>query len=216
MLNSAKPYLITGKNTNTNLSSIHSPPPPPPELTDVRFSSVPYYWKPPRSGTPTLLGESTNINNTIKWCLLKPRANNLMYLCCLTQENYPGLSKKTKDKLPLAKSKSRQTTAARLALCARPYFSVFFPPAFVKSQMAQVARLRILERGVLGLSSLSCWSFVVVFPFFFFQNEDFENSKSFHRVAEGEFNTNKSLLKEDFNTNKTLVKGENYTPLNSP
>ena len=43
-----------------------------------------------------------------------------------------------------------------------------------------------------------------------------KNSKSFHRVAKGEFNTNKSLLKEDFNTNKTLLKGENYTPLNSP
>ena len=34
-----------------------------------------------------------------------------------------------------------QTTAARLALCARPYFSVFFPPSFVESQMAQVDRL---------------------------------------------------------------------------
>ena len=31
---------------------------------------------------------------------LKPRAKNLMYLYCLTQENYPGLSKETKDKLP--------------------------------------------------------------------------------------------------------------------
>ena len=39
---------------------------------------------------------------------------------------------------------------------------------------------------------------------------------SFHRVAEGEFNTNKTLLKGAFNTNKTLLKGENYTPLNSP
>ena len=29
-----------------------------------------------------------------------------MYLYCLTQENYPGLSKKTKDKLALAKSKT--------------------------------------------------------------------------------------------------------------
>ena len=37
---------------------------------------------------------------------LKPRAKNLMYLYCLTQENYPGLSKKTKGKLPLAKSKT--------------------------------------------------------------------------------------------------------------
>ena len=35
-------------------------------------------------------------------------------------------------------------------------------------------------------------------------------------MAEGEFNTNKPLLKGAFNTNKTLLKGENYTPLNSP
>ena len=35
-------------------------------------------------------------------------------------------------------------------------------------------------------------------------------------MAEGEFNTNKTLLKGAFNTNKTLLKGENYTPLNSP
>ena len=63
----------------------------------------------------------------------------------------------------------RQTTAARLALCARPYFSVFFPPAFVESQMAQVDRLRILERGVLGSSSLCGGSFVAVFIFFFFK-----------------------------------------------
>ena len=27
----------------------------------------------------------------------------------------------------------------------------------------------------------------MVFTFFFFQSEDLENSKSFHRVAEGEF-----------------------------
>ena len=42
---------------------------------------------------------------------LKPRAKNLMYLYCLTQENYPGLPKKTKDKLPLAKSKTARSTA---------------------------------------------------------------------------------------------------------
>ena len=34
-----------------------------------------------------------------------------MYLYCLTQENYPGLSKKTKEKLPLAKSKTTRSTA---------------------------------------------------------------------------------------------------------
>ena len=97
-----------------------------------------------------------------------------MYLYCLTQENYPGLPKKPKDNwLPWAKSKNRQVrgqiTAARLALCARPYFSVFFPPAFVKSQMAQVDRLGILERWVLGSSALCRRSFFAVFTFFPFR-----------------------------------------------
>ena len=55
MLSSAKPYLITGKNTNTNFFSNCNTHPPPPALTNVRFSSVPYYWRPQRSGTPTLL-----------------------------------------------------------------------------------------------------------------------------------------------------------------
>ena len=63
----------------------------------------------------------------------------------------------------------RQTTAARLALSAHPYFSVFFPPVFVESQMAQVDRLRSLEIGVLGSSSLCSGSFVAVFTFFFFK-----------------------------------------------
>ena len=96
-----------------------------------------------------------------------------MYLYCLTQENYPGLSKKTKDKLPLAKSKTARSTARPPLLgwrCALVrIFSVFFPPAFVESQMAQVDRLRILERGVLGSSSLCGGSFVAVFIFFFFK-----------------------------------------------
>ena len=74
-----------------------------------------------------------------------------------------------------------QTTAAWLALRARPYFSVFFAPNFVKSQMAHVDRLRFSERGVLGSSSLCCESFVVAFPFFPFQG-----------VVEGEFNTNET------------------------
>ena len=104
---------------------------------------------------------------------LKLKVKNLMYLNCLTQENYPG-----QQKINYTVSEEqdrqvrRQTTAARLALCARPYFSVFFPPAFVESQMAQVDRLRILERGVLGSSSRCCGPFVVVFTFFSFQSED--------------------------------------------
>ena len=56
MHNFAKPYHITGKNTSTNLFSTCNTHPPPPALTKLRFSSVPYFWKPPRSGTPTLLG----------------------------------------------------------------------------------------------------------------------------------------------------------------
>ena len=103
-----------------------------------------------------------------------------MYLYDLTQENYRGLSKKTITTLSEKQDRQvrRQTTAARPALCACPNFSVFFPSAFVESQMAQVDRLRILERGVLGsrrgvLGSSSLWggSFVVFF-IFFFQSED--------------------------------------------
>ena len=44
--------------------------------------------------------------------------------------------------------------------------------------MAQVDRLRILERGVLGSSSLSSGSFVVVFTFSF-QSEDLEKFQFF-------------------------------------
>ena len=60
----------------------------------------------------------------------------------------------------------RQTTASRQALCARSYWSVLFPPAFVELQMPQVGSLRVLQRGVLSSSSLCCRSFVVVFTFF--------------------------------------------------
>ena len=52
-----------------------------------------------------------------------------------------------------------QTTAAPRAFCARSYFHVFFPPPFVESQMAQVDRLRILERVVFS----SCPYVLVVF-----------------------------------------------------
>ena len=37
---------------------------------------------------------------------LKKLQTSIKNLNCLTQENYPGLSKKTKDKLPLTKSKT--------------------------------------------------------------------------------------------------------------
>ena len=60
-----------------------------------------------------------------------------------------------------------QTTVVRLALCARTYFSVFFSPAFIESPMAQVDRLRSLERGVLGSSSLCGGSLVAVLTFSF-------------------------------------------------
>ena len=47
--------------------------------------------------------------------------------------------------------------------------------------MAQVDRLRILERGVLGSSSLCGGSFVAVFFFFFFafSSEDLEKFEVF-------------------------------------
>ena len=63
----------------------------------------------------------------------------------------------------------RSTAATRVVQCTCMYFSVFFPPAFVESQMAQMDRLRILERVVLGSSSLCCRPFVAVFTFFPFK-----------------------------------------------
>ena len=40
---------------------------------------------------------------------------------------------------------NHRCSASAVRMCARPYFSVFFPPAFVESQMAQVDRLRSLH-----------------------------------------------------------------------
>ena len=94
-----------------------------------------------------------------------------MYLHCLTHARELSRPfKENKGYTTVSEEQDHQvrrwTTAGLLALCARPYFGVFFPPAFVESQMAQVDRLRILERGVLGSSSLCCGFFVVVFTFF--------------------------------------------------
>ena len=72
MLNSAKPYLITRTPIQTFLPFVTLIPPPPSALTNVRFSSVPYYWKPPaviRDSNP--VGESTNINNN-NFCQISP------------------------------------------------------------------------------------------------------------------------------------------------
>ena len=71
--------------------------------------------------------------------------------------------------------------------------------------MAQVDRHIILQRGVLGSSSLCGGSFVAVLTFFPFLSEVVEKFEVFPPTGEGVFNTNKTLLKE-----------ENYTPLNSP
>ena len=80
--------------------------------------------------------------------------------------------------------------------------------------MAQVDRLGILERGVLSSSSLCCGSFVTCgLHFFPFKVRTSKNSNSFHRVAKGEFNTNRTLLKEDFNTNKTLLERRELYPV---
>ena len=65
MLNSAKPYLITGKNTSTNLSSIcNTHPPPPPASTNVRFFLCSLLLETPAIRASNPVGDSTNINNT--------------------------------------------------------------------------------------------------------------------------------------------------------
>ena len=52
---------------------------------------------------------------------------------------------------------------------------------------------------------------------FFLSKWGLRKIRSLSRVAKGEFNTNKTLLKENFNTIKILLnKWENYTPLKSP
>ena len=78
--------------------------------------------------------------------------------------------------------------------------------------MAQMDRLRILERGLLGSSSLCCG-----LHFFPFKVRTSKNSKSFHRVAKGEFLTQiKLFLKKTLTQIELFLRGENYTPLNSP
>ena len=47
---------------------------------------------------------------------LKKLQTCIKNLNCLTQENYPGLSKKSKDKLPLAKSKTARSLSLSLSL----------------------------------------------------------------------------------------------------
>ena len=132
-----------------------------------------------------------------------------MYLYCLTQGNYPGLSKKTKDILPLAKSKIARSAARPLLLgwrCALVRILVFSFhllsssrrwPRWIQTQDSwargsrfKLALLRILCCGL---------------HFFPFKMGTLKNSKSFHRVVKGEFSTN-----------STLLKGELYPVIPSP
>ena len=139
-----------------------------------------------------------------------------MYLYCLTQENYLGLSKKTKDKLPLAKSKTARSAARPPLLgwrCALVRILVFSFHLLSSSRRW----LRGIDSGFLSegfevqahsVADPLLWSSLVPFKV-----RTSKNSKSFHRVAKGEFNTNKTLLKEDFSTNKTLLKRRELYPV---
>ena len=108
-----------------------------------------------------------------------------MYLYCLTQENYPGLSKKTKDKLPLAKSKTARSTARPPLLgwrCALVRILVFSFHLLSSSRRW----LRWIDSGFLSegfsVQARSVADPLLQCSFFSFSSED-----SFHRVAEGEF-----------------------------
>ena len=94
-----------------------------------------------------------------------------MYLYCLTQENYPGLSKKTKDKLPLEKSKTARSTARPPLLgwrCALVRILVFSFHLLSSSRRW----LRWIDSGFLSARGsrfkLCGGSFIAVFIFFFF------------------------------------------------
>ena len=65
MLNSAEPYLITGKNTNTNLfSTCNTHPPPPPYINQCALFYCSLLLETPAIRDSNPVGESTNINNT--------------------------------------------------------------------------------------------------------------------------------------------------------
>ena len=131
-----------------------------------------------------------------------------MYLYCLAQENYPGLSKKTKDKLPLAKSKTARSTARPPLLgwrCALVRILVF------SFHLLSLSRrwLRWIDSGFLSegfsVQARSVADPLLQCSYFSFSSEDLEKFEVFPQSAEGEFNTNKTLLKGAFNTNKTLL-----------
>ena len=145
-----------------------------------------------------------------------------MYLYCLTQENYPGLSKKTKDKLPWVKSKTTKSAARPPLLgwrCALVRILVFsfhllsssrrwlrwIDSEFLSEGCSVQARsvadlllqssLFLFKWGLRKIRSLQQQSSSSSSNRFILYSEDVcENSKSFHRVAKGEFNTNKTLL----------------------
>ena len=115
---------------------------------------------------------------------LKPRAKNLMYLYCLTQENYPGLSKKTKDKLPLAKSKTARSTARPPLLgwrCALVRILVFSFHLLSSSRRW----LRWIDSGFLSegfsVQARSVADPLLQCSFFSFSSEDLEKFKVFPR-----------------------------------
>ena len=132
-----------------------------------------------------------------------------MYLYCLTQENYPGLSKKAKDKLPLAKSKTARPPLLGWR-CALVRILVFSFHLLSSSRRW----LRWIDSGFLSEGS-SVQARSVADPllqcsFFSFSSEDLEKFEVFPQSSGRRM---KTLLKGAFNTNKTLLKGENYTPL---
>ena len=113
---------------------------------------------------------------------LKPRAKNSYVV--LHKRIIPAFQRKQslRDKLLLAKSKtarppllSWRSTLVRILV----FSSLFFPPAFVESRMAQVDRLRIFERGVFSVQARSVADPLLWSSLFSFQNEDLEKFQVF-------------------------------------
>ena len=129
-----------------------------------------------------------------------------MYFYFLTQENYPGLSKKTKDKLPLVKSKTARSTARPPLLgwrCALVRILVFSFHLLSSSRRW----LRWIDSGFLSEGfSVQARSVADLWQcsFFSFSSEDLEKFEVFPQSGGRRVQYKKPLLKGAFNTNKTL------------
>ena len=112
-----------------------------------------------------------------------------MYLCCLTQENYTGLSKKTKDRLPWARSKTTRSAARPPLLgwrCSCVLVRILVFPFHLLSWSRRW--LRWIDSGVLSegcsVQARSVADPVLQSSLFSFSSEDLEKFEVFPQSGE--------------------------------